>query len=108
MIVGCANNAAIKSKARDAIRNTKLPPKAKVCHKFDEITTPLYSVSQLCQNNMTVTFDDKDVLVNNKDNGKEVMRGHLDLGSNLYMVPVDNTIPYEAPKPVQSICRLQN
>ena len=70
VIVGCANDAAIKSKARDTIWNTKLPPEAKICHKFYEITTPLYSVSHLCQNNMTVTFDDKGVLVNKKDNGE--------------------------------------
>ena len=45
VIVGCANDAAIKSKAGDAIQNKKLPTKAKIRHKSDEITTPLYSVS---------------------------------------------------------------
>ena len=44
VIVGCANDAAIKSKAQDTIRHKKLPPKAKICHKFDEITTPLWSL----------------------------------------------------------------
>ena len=41
---------------------------------------------------MRVTFDDKGALVNNRDNGEEVMRGHMDLGSNLYMVPADDTV----------------
>ena len=69
----------------------------KICHKLDKITTPLYSVSQLCQNDLTVTFNDNGVSVNNSK-GEEVMRGHLDLGRNLYIVPADNTVPYEAPK----------
>ena len=34
----------------------------------------------------------------NNSEGKVVMRGHLDLGSNLYMVPADDTVLYEAPK----------
>ena len=45
---------------------------------------------------MTVTFNNKGVLVNNSE-GKTVICGHLDLGNNLYMVPADNTIQYEAP-----------
>ena len=65
--VGCANDAAIKLTARDTIRFKKLPPKAKICHKFKDITTPLISVSQLCQENMTVTFNKKGVLVNNSE-----------------------------------------
>ena len=88
--VGCANNVAIKSKAQDTIRFKNLPTKAKVCHNFDEITTPILSVSQLCKNKMTVIFNDKGVLVNNSKN-ETVIRGHLDVGNNLYMVPVDNT-----------------
>ena len=32
--VGCANDAAIKSTARDTLRHKKLPPKARICHKF--------------------------------------------------------------------------
>ena len=65
--VGCANDAAIRSTARDSIRFKKLPPKAKVCHKFKDVTTPLISVSQLCQEDMTVMFDKKGVLVNNSE-----------------------------------------
>ena len=95
--VGCANDAAIKSQAQDTIRYRKLPTKAKICHKFDEITTPLISVSQLCKNKMTVTFNDKGVLVNNSE-GEMVIRGHLDLSSNLYIVPADDTVQYKAPK----------
>ena len=87
--VGCANDAAIKSTARDTVRFKKLPPKAKICHKFGNITTPLLYISQLCQENMTVTFDKKGVLVNNSE-GQTVIRGHLDLGNNLYMVPADD------------------
>ena len=96
-IVGCENNAAIKSKAQETIQYKNIPTKAKVCHKFDEKTTPFVLVSQLCQSKLTVTFDDKGVLVNNTE-GEGVMRGHLDLGSNLYMVPVDNKVQYEAPE----------
>ena len=65
--VGCANDAAIKSMARDTSDSKKLPPKAKIYHKFKDIMTPLISVSQLCQENMTVTFDKKGVLVNNSE-----------------------------------------
>ena len=90
VVVGFANNAAIKSKAQDTIQFKNLPTEAKICHKFDEITTPLISVSQLCQNKMTVTFNDKGVSVNNSE-GETVIRGHLDLGNNLYMVPADDT-----------------
>ena len=50
---------------------------------------------------MTVTFNNKGVLVNNSE-GETVIRGHLDLGNNLYMVPTDNThaptAQYEAPR----------
>ena len=48
-------------------------------------------VSQLCKNKMIVTFNNKVVLVNNSD-GEIVIRGHLDLGNNLYMVSTDDTI----------------
>ena len=40
---------------------------------------------------MTVTFNNKGVLVNNSE-GETVIRGHLDLRTNLYMVPTDDTI----------------
>ena len=39
---------------------------------------------------MTVTFNDKGVLVNNSE-GDTMIRGQLDLGNNLYMVPADDT-----------------
>ena len=45
--MGCANNAAIKSKIQNTIRFKNLHTEDKVCHKFDERTTPLLSVSQL-------------------------------------------------------------
>ena len=44
VIVGCANDAAIKSKAQDTIRFKNLPTEAKICHKFDGTTTLLLSV----------------------------------------------------------------
>ena len=94
--VGCANDAAIKLQVHDTIRFKNLPTKAKICHKFDEITTPLLLVSQLCKNKMTVTFNNKGVLVNNSE-CESVICGHLDLGNNLYMVPADDTVQYEAP-----------
>ena len=72
VIVGCANNAAIKSKAQGTIRYKKIPTKAKICHRFDEITTALVSVSQLCKSKLTVTFNNKGVLVNNSE-GEVVM-----------------------------------
>ena len=96
--VGCANDAAIKSTARDTLRHKKLPPKARICHKFKDITTPLISVSQLCQIDMTVTFDKKGVLVNNSE-GETVIKGHLDLGSNLYMVPANDEDTYAPTAP---------
>ena len=46
---------------------------------------------------MIVTFNDKGMLVNNSK-GETVIRGHLDLGNNLYIVPADNTIQYETPQ----------
>ena len=97
VIIGCANDAAMKSKAQDTIRYKKLPTKAKICHKFVDMIKPLISVSQLCKSKMTVTFNGKGVLVNNSES-KTVIRGHLDLVSNLYLVPADNTVQYEAPK----------
>ena len=107
--VGCTNDAVIKSKGQDTIRFQKLPTDAKICHKFDETTTPLLSVSQLCKNKMTVTFNNKGVLVNNSK-GETVIRGHLDLGNNLYMVPADDThaptVQYEAPTATRNIVEL--
>ena len=47
---------------------------------------------------MTVTFNKKGVLVNNSE-GKTVIRGHLDLGNNLYMVPADDTYAPTATAP---------
>ena len=44
---------------------------------------------------MTITFNNKGVLVNNSE-GETVIRRHLDLGNNLYMVPADDTKQYEA------------
>ena len=38
---------------------------------------------------MTVTFNNKGVLVNNNE-GKTVIKGHLDNANNLYMVLMDN------------------
>ena len=39
---------------------------------------------------MTMTFNDKGVLVNNSKS-EILIRGHLDLGNNQYLVPADNT-----------------
>ena len=39
---------------------------------------------------MTVSFNNKGVLVNNSE-GETVIRGNLDLGNNLFMVSADNT-----------------
>ena len=58
---------------------------------------------------MTVTFNDKGVLVNNNE-GETVIRGHLDLSNNLYMVPADdthvNTAPNETPRKTRNIVEL--
>ena len=43
--VGYANDAAIKSKTQDIIQFKNLLTEAKICHKFDKISTPLLSVS---------------------------------------------------------------
>ena len=109
VIVGCANYAAIKSKAQDTIRFKNLPTEAKICHKFDEITTPLLSVSQLCKNKMTVTYNKKGVLENNSE-CETVICIHLYLGNTLYMVPADNThaptAPNETPRKTRNIVEL--
>ena len=80
-----------------------------MCHKFDEITTPLLSVSRLYKNKRTVTFNDKGVLANNSE-GEMVICGHFALGNNLYMVPVDNkhvpTIANETPGKTKNSVKL--
>ena len=55
---------------------------------------------------MTVTFNNKGVLVNNSE-GETVIRGHLDLGNNLYIVPAGDThaptVPNETPQKTRNI-----
>ena len=65
--------------------------------------------SVLMANQMTVTFNKKGVLVNNSE-GEIVIRGHLDLDNNLYMVPADDThattVQYEALITTRNIVKL--
>ena len=87
--MGCANDNTMKLVAQDAISFKQLPEGAKRYLKFEEITTSLVLVSQICKHNMSVLFDSKGVLVNNSK-GETVIKGHLDLSNNLYMIPMDN------------------
>lgn len=73
------------NQSQDTISFKCLLEAAKQCHKFDETIMLLVSVSQICCNNMTLLFNSKGVLVNN-GGGETVIKGHLDLGNNLYMI----------------------
>ena len=79
----------MKLVAQDTISSNQLLEGAKKYHKFDDITTSLVSVSQICKHNMSVVFDTKGVIVNNSK-GETVIKSHLDLGNNLYMIPMDD------------------
>ena len=74
--------------AHDTISLKQLPEGAKKCQKFDEVTIPLVLVSQLCKHNMSVVFDSRGFLVNNSNN-ETVIKRHLDLNNNPYIILMD-------------------
>ena len=71
--------------ATDELALSQLPPAARSCHKFADITIPLLSVYRLCKANLDVTFHRNQVVVTNPQ-GKRVLLGQLDPKTELYMV----------------------
>ena len=95
-----ADDTIIQSSATDALNLPKLPPKARSCHKFKEITMPLVSVNRLCQSDLEVLFKGQQVTVTD-EYGTTVMAGELDPSTELYMVNLQDTPDtYALPKGV--------
>ena len=89
MKVKCANNSIMTSTSTDVLSLAKLPPLARTCHKFDDVSTPLLSVGKLCDNNLHVLFSQNKVTVTDKApilTGTTVMEGRRQNG--LYSVPI--------------------
>ena len=68
-----------------------------ICKKFDDITLPLISVSQLTARRYKVVFDGNVVLIIRHDGF--VTKGYRDPLRNLYFVPVHPTTFLKAPVP---------
>ncbi|OEU20461.1 hypothetical protein FRACYDRAFT_181335 [Fragilariopsis cylindrus CCMP1102] len=66
MKVKCANNSIMTSTSTDVLSLAKLPPLARTCHKFDDVSTPLLSVEKLCDNDLHVLFSQNKVTVTDK------------------------------------------
>jgi hypothetical protein len=81
--VQCANGMIMKSTGTDLLSLPRLPLKARGCHKFNEVTTSLFSVGKLCDNNLHVTFSNSKVVVTDTApiiTGSVVMEGTRDGG----------------------------
>jgi hypothetical protein len=63
MQVKCANDSIMTATSTDVLSLSQLPPLARGCHKFDDVTTPLISVGKLCDNNLFVLFSQNDVTI---------------------------------------------
>jgi hypothetical protein len=60
--VQCANGMIMRSTGTDLLSLPRLPTNAWGCHKFDEVTTPLFSVGKLCDSGLHATFSDTNVV----------------------------------------------
>jgi hypothetical protein len=81
--VQCANGMIMKSTGTDLLSLPRLPLKARGCHKFNEVTTSLFSVGKLCDNDLHVTFSNSKVVVTDTApiiTGSVVMEGTRDGG----------------------------
>ena len=73
----------MKSTGTDLLSLPRLPLKARGCHKFNEVTTSLFSVGKLCDNDLHVTFSNSKVVVTDTApiiTGTVVMEGTRDGG----------------------------
>ena len=75
-VLGCANGSTIQSKVTYCLALSKLPSKARMCHKFVEVNLPLVLVPKLCthgcivnfgHNMITGTKDGEHQLINTRD-----------------------------------------
>jgi len=78
--------------ATDKLDLEAIPDRAHDCHKFTNIPLPLVSVPQLCDSNMEVLFTKTSVTITNAT-GDTVLEGHRDPSRNLYMVPLEDSLP---------------
>ena len=99
MKVKCANNSIMTATSTDVLSLEKLPPLARGCHKFDDVTTPLVSVGKLCDNDLFVLFSRNKVTVTDSQPtlvGQTVMEGQRQNG--LYSVPIHDTDTHTLPR----------
>jgi hypothetical protein len=87
--VQCANCMIMCSTGTDLLSLPRLPTSARGCHKFDEVTTSLFSVRKLCDSGLHVIFSDMNVVVTDTApviTGNVVMEGWRDGG--VYSTPM--------------------
>ena len=90
ILVQCANDTTMASRATNRLDLQNLPVAATECHKFENMSTPLLSVKTFCNNNLDVLFKQDTVTVTNAD-GNTVLKGALNPATDLYMVPLNDT-----------------
>jgi hypothetical protein len=94
--VQCANGMIMRSTGTDLLSLPRLPTNARGCHKFDEVTTSLFSVGKLCDSGLHVTFSNTNVVVTDTapvSTGTVVMEGQRNGG--IYSTPMSQpaTLP---------------
>ena len=96
--VRTANNGVICSKLTDTIPFPILPPEARRCHKFDNISHPLLSVGKLCDAGYHVHFDSHHVyILSPNPTGDIILQGHRDPLSILYVLSFNQQLPHLHP-----------
>eukprot|EP00532_Pseudo-nitzschia_australis_P017454 CAMPEP_0168248694 /NCGR_PEP_ID=MMETSP0141_2-20121125/1593_1 /TAXON_ID=44445 /ORGANISM="Pseudo-nitzschia australis, Strain 10249 10 AB" /LENGTH=127 /DNA_ID=CAMNT_0008184615 /DNA_START=96 /DNA_END=479 /DNA_ORIENTATION=- len=75
--VGYANGSYMRAVATDSLAIPQLPPQARTCHKFNDISIPLISLPKFCEAGRTVAFQQNQVTINDKQ-GTTLITGHRD------------------------------
>jgi hypothetical protein len=84
------------STGTDLLSLPRLPTNARGCHKFNEVTTSIFSVGKLCDNGLHIIFSDTNVVVTDTApviTGNVVMEGRRNGG--VYSTPMSQpaTLP---------------
>ena len=89
--VEITNNTVIKSTETGLLKNTALPLPARKVHLFPELNKASLSIDLFCDNGCDVLFNDKSVIVIDRQTKKELMRGGRDKISRLFMLNLKNS-----------------
>ena len=80
------NGGIITSTHIALISKTDLPIEALKAHIFPGLNKSLLSIGNFCDHGCQAVFNDKEVLILNKRNGKMMMKGRQDPLSNIYIL----------------------